>query len=240
MTNTADNGPGQGPATESTTDSTAAPAKAHFIQLQKSHYPTLLAAFVAVFLLSNILATKGVEIGPLITDGAFFLFPISYVIGDVLAECYGFKATRRAIWTSFTITVLAALSFYVAIWLPPARFYEGQAEFEQVLGLVPQIVVASLLGYLVGQLLNSYVLVAIKKRTGEGSLWARLLGSTVVGEFGDTLLFCLIAAPVIGISTPAELINFVIVGFLWKTLLEILLLPLTYAVIRWVKKAEGY
>ncbi|QGU06230.1 hypothetical protein COCCU_01335 [Corynebacterium occultum] len=219
---------------------TAVSAKARFIPLQKSYYPILLASFVAVFLISNILATKGVEIGPLITDGAFFLFPISYVIGDVLAECYGFTATRRAIWTSFVVTVLAVLAFYVAIWLPPASFYSGQVEFEMVLGLVPQIVVASLVGYIVGQLLNSYVLVAIKKRTGEKSLWARLLGSTVVGEFGDTLLFCLIAAPVIGITTAGELGNFVVVGFLWKTLLEIALLPLTYAVIRWVKKAEGY
>ncbi|HKM25764.1 MAG TPA: queuosine precursor transporter, partial [Corynebacterium sp.] len=109
-----------------------------------------------------------------------------------------------------------------------------------ILGLVPQIVVASLTGYVVGQLLNSWVLVKIKQRTGEKSLWARLIGSTVVGEFGDTLLFCVIAAPVIGITTGGELINYVVVGFLWKTLIEVLLLPVTYAVIGWVKRREGY
>ena len=93
---------------------------------------------------------------------------------------------------------------------------------------------------MVGQLLNAKVLVAIKKRTGEKSLWARLIGSTVVGEFADTLLFCAIAAPVIGIATGTDFINYVVVGFVWKTLLEVILMPLTYAVISWVKCREGY
>lgn len=203
-------------------------------------YPVLLALFVTVFLISNINATKGVEIGPLITDGAFFLFPIAYVLGDVLAECYGFKPTQRAVITGFAVTIIAVVSFYIAIWLPSASFWEGQESFEATLGLVPQIVVASLVGYLVGQLLNARVLVAIKKRTGEKSLWARLLGSTVVGEFADTLLFCAIAASVIGVSTVPQFINYVLVGFLWKTLMEIILMPITYAVIRWVKRRENY
>ena len=227
--------PGQGaPATA------RASAQARFIPVQAGYYPVLVTAFVAVFLLSNILATKGVQIGPLITDGAFFLFPLAYILGDVLAECYGFRATRRAIWTGFGITLLAVATFYLAIWLPPAEFYEGQEQFAHVLGLVPQIVVASLSGYLVGQLLNSWVLVAIKKRTGEKSLWARLIGSTVVGQFVDTLIFCSIAATVIGISTGGDFLNYVIVGFLWKTIMEILLLPVTYAAIGWVKRREDY
>ena len=88
--------------------------------------------FCAVFLISNITAQKGVELGPLITDGAFFLFPISYVIGDVIAEVYGFKAARRAVFTGFGIAVLAVLSFYIAIWLPPAGFYDMQDTFAAV------------------------------------------------------------------------------------------------------------
>lgn len=227
MTITSDSAPGQGDGTR-------------FIPLQRTYYPVIVAVFVAVFLISNILATKGVVIGPLVTDGAFFLFPLAYILGDVLSECYGFRATRRAILTGFAVTVLAVVSFYIAIWLPPADFYESQSEFAHVLGLVPQIVLASLAGYLVGQLLNSWVLVALKKRTGEKSLWARLIGSTVVGEFGDTLLFCLIAAPVIGITTAPDLVNYVIVGFLWKTLIEVVLLPVTYLVIGWVKRREDY
>lgn len=228
--------PGQGAAEKTP----VASGNSTFIHIQPSLYPILLALFVAVFLISNITATKGVEIGPLVTDGAFFLFPISYVLGDVLAECYGFKSTRRAILTGFGITILAAVSFYISIWLPGASFWEGQEAFEATLGLVPQIIVASLAGYIVGQLLNAKVLVAIKKRTGEKSLWARLIGSTVVGEFADTLLFCAIAAPVIGIATAPDFINYVVVGFVWKTLLEVILMPITYAVIRWVKHREGY
>lgn len=223
-----------------TTADPAASGNARFIPVHSTIYPAIVAFFVAVFLISNILATKGVVIGPLVTDGAFFLFPLAYILGDVLSECYGFRATRRAILTGFAVTVLAVVSFYIAIWLPPADFYESQSEFAHVLGLVPQIVLASLAGYLVGQLLNSWVLVALKKRTGEKSLWARLIGSTVVGEFGDTLLFCLIAAPVIGITTAPDLVNYVIVGFLWKTLIEVVLLPVTYLVIGWVKRREDY
>ncbi|WPF66280.1 MULTISPECIES: queuosine precursor transporter [unclassified Corynebacterium] len=214
--------------------------EARFIPIQRSLYPVIVTIFVAVFLISNITATKGVALGPLITDGAFFLFPLAYVLGDVLAECYGFKASRRAILTGFGVTVLAVASFYIAIALPAADFYENQEEFSLVLGLVPQIVLASLAGYLVGQLLNSYVLVALKRRTGEKKLWARLLGSTVVGEFGDTLLFCLIAAPVIGITTWSDGLNYLIVGFAWKTALEVVLLPITYAVIGWIKRRENY
>lgn len=239
VNNTNSPAPGQG-ASGGSTGLPEPSGKAHFIPIQPSFYPVLVTLFVAVFLISNITATKGVELGPLITDGAFFLFPVAYVVGDVLAECYGFKAARRAIWTGFAVTLLAVASFYLAIWLPAADFYDSQDAFAHVLGLVPRIVLASLAGYLVGQLLNSWVLVAIKRRTGEKSLWARLIGSTVIGQFVDTLLFCLIAAPVIGITTAGDTVNYVIVGFLWKTIIEIVLLPVTYAVIGWVKKREGY
>lgn len=233
---------GQGAADDSaasvTTSDSSKPAR--FIAVQRSYYPLLLTLFVAIFLISNINATKGVALGPIITDGAFFLFPAAYVIGDVLSECYGFRATRRAIWTGFFVMLVAVISFYVAIWLPSADFYTGQEAFVATLGLVPRIVLASLAGYLVGQLLNSYVLVAIKKRTGERSLWVRLIGSTIVGEFGDTLIFCIIAAPVIGITTFADTANYTLVGFFWKTAVEILVLPITYAAIAWVKRKEDY
>ena len=188
------------------------------IPVQRSYYPILLALFVVVFIISNVTATKGVALGPLITDGAFFLFPVAYVIGDVLSECYGFAATRRAIWTGFAAMMLAVASFYIAIALPSAPFYEGQDAFSAALGLVPRIVVASL----------------------EKSLWARLLGSTVVGECGDTLVFCLIAAPVIGIASVGDTVNYTVVGFLWKTAVEVAVMPVTYAVIRFVKNREGY
>ncbi|MCQ4622653.1 queuosine precursor transporter [Corynebacterium sp. CCUG 69979] len=206
--------------------------------VSRSPYPYLLAVFCAVFLISNITAQKGVQIGPLITDGAFFLFPISYVIGDVIAEVYGFKTARRAVFTGFGIAVLAVVSFYIAIWLPGAPFYDMQDTFEAVLGLLPRIVVASLTGYVVGQLLNAWVLQKMKDRFGTDNLWARLIGSTVVGEFADTLLFCSIAAGVIGIDSAGAFINYVAVGFFWKTIMEIVLLPITYPTIAAVRRKE--
>ncbi len=207
-------------------------------RVTRSPFPYLVAVFCAVFLISNITAQKGVALGPLITDGAFFLFPISYVIGDVIAEVYGYNAAKRAVFTGFGIALLAVASFYIAIALPAADFYDMQDTFAAVLGLLPRIVAASLAGYVVGQLLNAWVLQRMKDRFGTGNLWARLIGSTIVGEFADTLLFCSIAAGVIGIATAGEFVNYVVVGFLWKTLMEVILLPITYPTIAWVRRKE--
>lgn len=214
------------------------PSGSSYIPVQKSAYPVLLALFTTIFILSNIVSTKGVQVGPLVTDGAFFLFPAAYVIGDVISECYGFRAARRAVWTGFLAMIIVVSTFYVAILLPAASFYEGQAAFAATLGLVPRIVVASLSGYAAGQLLNAWLLTLMKDRLGERGLWKRLLGSTVVGEFGDTLIFCLIAAPVIGISTVGDTANYVVVGFVWKTLVEVAVMPITYLVIRRIKAHE--
>lgn len=214
------------------------PSGSSYIPVQKSAYPVLLALFTTIFILSNIVSTKGVQMGPLVMDGAFFLFPAAYVIGDVISECYGFRAARRAVWTGFLAMIIAVSTFYVAILLPAASFYEGQAAFAVTLGLVPRIVVASLSGYAAGQLLNAWLLTLMKDRLGERGLWKRLLGSTVVGEFGDTLIFCLIAAPVIGISTVGDTANYVVVGFVWKTLVEVAVMPITYLVIRRIKAHE--
>ena len=216
----------------------AMPSGSSYIPVQKSAYPVLLTLFTTIFILSNIVSTKGVQVGPLVTDGAFFLFPAAYVIGDVISECYGFRAARRAVWTGFLAMIIAVSTFYVAILLPAASFYEGQAAFAVTLGLVPRIVVASLSGYAVGQLLNAWLLTLMKDQLGERGLWKQLLGSTVVGEFGDTLIFCLIAAPVIGISTVGDTANYVVVGFVWKTLVEVAVMPITYLVIRRIKAHE--
>ena len=125
-------------------------AEVRFIPVRSTLYPWLVTVFVVTFLISNINATKGVQLGPLVTDGAFFLFPLAYIVGDVLSECYGFKSTRRAVYIGFAMAILAAVCFYIAIWLPAADFYEGQEAFAATLGLMPQILAASLAGYLVG------------------------------------------------------------------------------------------
>ncbi len=224
---------------------------AAFARVGRSPYTGIVVLFTAVLMISNISATKGIafftgseltvgplQILPIITDGGFFLFPLAYILGDVLSEVYGFAATRRAVFYGFGAVALSALCFWITQQLPPADFYAGQESFENVLGVVPRMLIAGLAGYAVGQLLNSYVLVRIKERTREKHLWARLIGSTVVGEFADTLIFCSIAAGAIGITTWADFVNFVIVGFLWKTLVEIVVLPVTYRVIAYVKERE--
>lgn len=214
-------------------------SRPHYAESEQRLYPYVLAVFVAVLLISNIAATKLIAIGPLITDGGAFLFPLAYILGDILAEVYGWRSARRAIITGFALSILAAATFYVVQIAPPADAYTNQAAFEAVLGFVPRIVLASVLGYLVGQLLNAYVLVRIKARTKERHLWARLLGSTVVGELADTLVFCTVAF--YGVITGAEFLNYVLVGYLYKTGVEVLFLPVTYRVIAAIKRREpGY
>ncbi|MEI6361928.1 MAG: queuosine precursor transporter [Actinomycetes bacterium] len=210
--------------------------RVHFAIPGPGLYPMIVGVFVALLLISNVGATKLIAFGPLITDGGAFLFPLTYIIGDVLSEVYGLRAARRAILLGFTMSILAALTFFFVQISPPADGYENQEAFEAVLGFVPRIVLASICGYLVGQLLNAYVLVKIKERTKERKLWLRLIGSTVVGEFADTLVFCTIAF--YGVITGAEFWNYVLVGYLYKTLLEVVLLPITYPTIRWVKRRE--
>jgi len=212
------------------------PSAPHFAKVGSSVYPTIVAVFVGLLLISNIGAVKLIAFGPLITDGGAFLFPLVYIVGDVLAEVYGWKAARRAILIGFAMAILAAVTFYLVQISPPADGWENQAAFEAVLGFVPRIVLASILGFLVGQLLNAYVLVWIKKRTQEKKLWARLMGSTIVGEFADTLVFCTVAF--YGVITGGDFLTYVIVGFVYKTAVEIILLPVTYRVIAYVKRRE--
>lgn len=227
------------------TDPAARPAA--FAPPGGPRYVALVAVFAPLLLISNIAATKGVAFGPVIgdrmivTDGGFLLFPLAYVLGDVLSEVYGFRATRRAVLLGFGVSVLGAAAFYITMLLPPADFYPGQEAFETVFTAFFQVLLASLAGYLVGQLLNAYVLVWMKRRTRERHLWARLVGSSAVGEFFDTLVFCLIAAGAIGITRTSDLVTYVAVGFVYKTGVEIVLLPVTYRVIAAVKRREpGY
>jgi uncharacterized integral membrane protein (TIGR00697 family) len=215
-----------------------------------THFDVLLALFAVVLVVSNIAATKGIEFGagefslgsvqilPVVTDGGAFLFPLAYILGDVISEVYGFKAARRAIFTGFAMALLAALTFLVVQHAPAASFYGNQAAFETVLGFVPQIVAASLAGYLAGQFLNSYVLVRMKARTAEPHLFARLATSTGVGELADTFIFCAIASTAIGIDSMGTFWNYFIVGFIYKTAVEFLVMPVTMTVIAWLKRRE--
>jgi uncharacterized integral membrane protein (TIGR00697 family) len=209
-----------------------------FAQVGSAYYPILVAVFTALVIISNVTATKGVAFGPIITDGGFIVFPLTYVIGDVLSEVYGFKAARRAIFLGFSMNALAAAAFWVTIYLPAADFYTNQAAFENVVHAYTQLIIAGLAGFIVGQTINAWVVVAIKERTKEKHLWARLVGSTFAGQLGDTLVFCSIAASAIGINTFSDFAVYTALGWLYKTAVEVVLLPVTYRVIAFIKRRE--
>lgn len=202
----------------------------------RGNYDLVIAVFCALLLISNIGATKLIELGPIVTDGGAFLFPLTYILGDVLAEVYGLHRARRAILLGFGLSILAALTFWLVSAAPPAADWPNQQAWQAVLGFVPRVVVASLIGYLAGQLLNAWVLVRLKERTKERSLWARLLGSTVVGEAADTTLFCLIAFG--GLISAPTMGTYILVGYLYKVAVETILLPVTYRVVALVKRHE--
>lgn len=213
----------------------------------RGNYDLVVALFVALLLISNVAATKliafgptwspfGLPVLPIITDGGALLFPLTYVLGDVLAEVFGMRGARRAILLGFGVSLLASLTFPAVGAAPAAPGYENQEAFVAVLGFVPRIVVASLAGYLVGQFLNAWVLVKLKQwREGKG-MWKRLLGSTVVGEAADTTIFCLIAFG--GQIDGGTMLNYIVVGYLFKVSVEAVLLPVTYRVISLVRSRE--
>ncbi|MCT7658820.1 queuosine precursor transporter [Mycobacterium deserti] len=215
-----------------------------FATTGSAYYPILVAVFTGLVLISNVAATKGIAFGPiigdwsLITDGGFIVFPLTYVIGDVLSEVYGFRATRRAIYIAFAMEAVAAFTFWLTAYLPAADFYTNQAAFEAVVKPFTQLIFAGLAGFIVGQTLNAWVVVRIKERVGERHLWARLIGSTVVGEFADTLVFCSIAASAIGISSFDDFLTYVALGWGYKTAVEVVVLPVTYRVIAFIKRRE--
>lgn len=209
-----------------------------FAAVGSAYYPVLVSVFTALVIISNVTATKGVAFGPIITDGGFIVFPLTYVIGDVLAEVYGFRAARRAILLGFAMNGFAALAFWLTLYLPAADFYGNQEHLANVVGAYTQLIVAGLAGFLIGQTINAWAVVKIKERTGERNLWARLLGSTVVGQLGDTLVFCSIAAPAIGITSLGDFLTYTALGWLYKTAVEAVMLPVTYRVIAVIKRRE--
>lgn len=214
----------------------------------KGVYDLVVAGFCAMLLIANVAATKliaigptwaplGIHILPLVFDGGALTFPLSYILGDCLAEVYGFARAKRAIFMGFAISVTAAVVFLLVGIAPPDASWGNQEAWISVLGLVPRIVLGSLVGYLVGQLLNAKILVRLRDRARPGSLWFRLIGSTVVGEAADTILFCTIAyAFIVDWGT---LGNYIVVGYVYKVGLEVLLLPLTLRIIPWLKRREG-
>jgi uncharacterized integral membrane protein (TIGR00697 family) len=194
------------------------------------------AFFVTALVVSNIIAVKLVEVSGRVFPAGLVIFPLAYVLGDGLTEVYGVRAARRVIWLGFACNLLALGAIQAAIHLPAADFWtENQSAYEDILGTTWRLFVASLAAYLVGELANAYVLAYLKGATHGRFLWVRTIGSTIVGEGLDSLIFVTIAFA----GTGASLANPIVTTWLIKVGWEAVATPLTYALVGYLKRTEG-
>jgi len=202
-----------------------------------SRFLLIAVAFVTCLVVSNITAVKLITVADFVLPGAIVIFPITYIIGDVLTEVYGYAKARRVIWLGFLANLFAVATFAAVGALPAAGFWGAQEAYDAILGATPRILGASALAYLVGEFANAYVLARLKVATQGRFLWLRTIGSTVVGEGLDSAIFIVVAFA--GILPVDALITTVVVQALAKTAYEAAATPLTYLVVGWLKRAEG-
>jgi uncharacterized integral membrane protein (TIGR00697 family) len=206
------------------------------MQYSKS-FLVITALFVTTLISSNIIAVKLIDVAGLIMPAGVIIFPISYIVGDVLTEVYGYARARTVIWLGFGCNLLAVLAISTAGLLPAAGFWEGQAAYQSILGYAPRLLMASFAAYLVGEFSNSYILARMKVWTEGRHLWARTIGSTLVGQGLDSAIFILIAFW--GNIPTAGLVAAILTQWLVKSGYEALATPLTYAVTGYLKRQEG-
>lgn len=208
-------------------------ARRHF-----RYFDYVMAAFVAILLLSNLIgAAKLATLGGFTFGAGILFFPVSYVIGDVLTEVYGYANARRCVWMGFFALIFMAFMSFVVVAMPPAAGWEGQAAYESVFGSTWRIVLASVTAFWAGEFVNSFVLAKMKILTGGKHLWTRTIGSTVFGQFADSLIFYPIAF--FGIWTNEQVLTVMVTNWGLKVLWEAVLTPVTYIVVGWLKQREG-
>jgi uncharacterized integral membrane protein (TIGR00697 family) len=195
----------------------------------------IIAVFVTCLITANVIAVKVISLGPFTVPAAIFVFPVSYIFGDVLTEVYGYRTARKAIWLAFACNLIFVFFAWVGQVLPVADFWEAQEAYERILGFVPRIVGASICGYLVGEFVNSYVLSKMKIFTKGRWLWSRTIGSTVVGQGVDTAIFITLAY----IGTGSPVATMILHHWFIKTAIEIICTPATYTIVNRLKKSEG-
>lgn len=210
----------------------------HIIRREYSRWFLIITAlFVTCLITANIIAVKLITIGGLVLPAAVIIFPISYIIGDILTEVYGYRHARRVIWLGFLCNLFAVLAIWAGQILPAAGFWEGQAAYKQILGYAPRLLMASFLAYLVGEFSNSFVLAKMKIATKGRWLWSRTIASTLIGQGLDSLIFISVAFA--GVIPASGLFNAIITQWLFKTAYEAAATPLTYVVVNAMKKLEG-
>ena len=205
---------------------------------QYRYYDFVMAAFVTVLLCANVIgAAKVAQIGSFKFGAGVLFFPISYIFGDVLTEVYGYARARRVVWAGFAALAFASFMSWAILAFPPADGWSNQAAYETVYGSTPRIVLASLVAYFSGEFCNSYVLAKMKVKTGGRFLWARTVGSTIVGEAVDTLIFYPIAFH--GVWPPDLLIAVMFANYRLKVGWEVVMTPVTYRLVNFLKRAES-
>lgn len=198
---------------------------------------TFITLFVVVLVISNIIAPKFFAVGPLRISAAQILFPITYIFGDIFTEVYGYSASRRAIWYGFFALFIFTLLSSAAVVIPPAPEYTDQKAFFTIFHQVGRFVLASLLAYWCGEFANSFTMARMKVFTRGKYLWTRTVGSTVVGQAVDTTVVIFIAF--YGTRSLGVILNLIVSGYVIKVVYEILMTPVTYAIVNFLKRTEG-
>ena len=199
-------------------------------------FVTFAALFVTCLLTANIMAAKLISLGGVVLTAGIVVFPVSYIVGDVLTEVWGYAAARRVIWLGFACNALMVAAIWLGGEIPSAPFWKGGPAYAEILGQTPRILLASFVAYLFGEFANSYVLAKMKIMTRGRWLWTRTIGSTVVGQALDTAVFVALA---FGGSVPAGALTGIMVGqWIAKVLYEAAATPLTYAAVAWLKARE--
>jgi len=195
----------------------------------------VVAIFITCLITANIIAVKVISLGPVVLPAAIFVFPLSYIFGDVLTEVYGYRWARRVIWLGFACNLFFVFFAWVGQILPSAPFWEGQEAYQSILGYTPRLLAASFCGYLVGEFTNSFILARMKILTRGRWLWSRTIGSTIAGQGLDTVIFIIIAF----IGTPSFLPVMILYHWLAKIAIEIIATPFTYKIVNSLKNKEA-
>ena len=207
------------------------------------YYDLILGAFVCVLLCSNLIGpAKVAQVHlPIIGDFTFgagvLFFPISYVFGDILTEVYGYARARRVIWSGLTALIFASIMATVVVKLPPSPDWSGQAAYESIFGQTPRIVLASITAFFCGEFANSYTLAKMKVWTNGKALWSRIVGSTIVGEGVDSLVFY--PAAFLGVWETKLVVTVMVSNYVLKVIWEIIATPMTYRIVAALKRAEN-
>jgi hypothetical protein len=208
---------------------------------EKNYYSTwfvlIVAIFVTCLITANIVAVKLVEISGFVLPAGTIIFPVSYIFGDVLTEVYGYRQARRVIWLGFFCNFIVVVTIWIGQLLPPSSFWDGQKAYERILGYTPRLLAASFLAYLVGEFANSFVLAKMKIATKGRWLWTRTIGSTLVGEGLDSLMFMILAFA--GTIPMVALLSAVLTQWFLKSAYEAAATPLTYIAVNFLKRKEG-